>query len=114
MAKHKTVKEMMAERQPLFRKPVEPVNIYSIPPATEETEPETEPKPAKVSPQKSKTTTTKEASVAQDDTEPLRPYSTYLRQGQVKGIKLRAVERDINDMQIVQEAVDEYFKKHPL
>jgi hypothetical protein len=110
MTKHKTVKEMMAERQPLTRKPVEPINIYSTPPATEETEP----KQAKVSPQKSKMTTTKDAAVAQADTEPLRPYSTYLYQGQVKGIKLRAVERDINDMQIVQEAVDEYFKNHPL
>jgi hypothetical protein len=46
--------------------------------------------------------------------ERLRPYSTYLRQGQVKGIKLRAVERDTKDMQIVQEAIDEYFKNHPL
>ncbi len=110
MAKHKTVKEMMAERQPLTRKPVEPINIYTAPPATEKTEP----RQVKVSPQKSKTTTTKEATVAQADTGPLRPYSTYLRQGQVKGIKLRAVERDINDMEIVQEAVDEYFKNHPL
>jgi hypothetical protein len=110
MAKHKTVKEMMAERKPLMRKPVEPVNIYSAQPDTEETEPEQ----ARVFPQKSKTTATKVAPVAQDDTEPLRPYSTYLRKGQVKGIKLRAVERDINDMDIVQEAVDEYFKNHPL
>ncbi len=110
MAKHKTVKEMMAARQTLTRKPVEPINIYSTPPATEETEP----KPAKVSPQKPKTTTTKDAALAQADTEPLRPYSTYLRQGQVKGIKRRAVEWDIKDMKIVQEAVDEYFKNHPL
>jgi hypothetical protein len=110
MPKHKTVKEMMAERTPLTRKPVEPVNIYGALPDTEETDP----KQARVLSQKSKTTTTKVAIVAQDDTEPLRPYSTYLRKGQVKGIKLRAVERDINDMEIVQEAVDEYFKNHPL
>jgi len=110
MAKHKSIKEMMAERQPLARKPVEPVNIYGTPPAIEETEP----KPARVSPQKSKPTITKDVAVAQDDTEPLRSYSTYLYQGQVKGIKRRAVERDIKDMQIVQEAVDEYFKNHPL
>jgi len=110
MAKHKSVKEMMAERKPLTRKPVEPVNIYSALPNTVETEP----KQARVLPQKSKTTSTKGATIAQDDTEPLRPYSTYLHKGQVKGIKLRAVERDINDMDIVQEAVDEYFKNHPL
>ena len=110
MPKHKTVKEMMAERKPLSRKPVEPVNIYSTLPSTEESEP----KQARVSSQKSNTTTTKGATVAQADMEPLRPYSTYLRKGQVKGIKLRAVERDINDMEIVQEAIDEYFKNHPL
>ena len=110
MAKHKTVKEMMAERKPLTRKPVEPVNIYDTLPDTEEAEPSQ----TGVLSQKSKTTTTKVATVAQDDTAPLHPYSTYLRQGQVKGIKLRAVYRDINDMEIVQEAVDEYFKNHPL
>ena len=35
MAKHKSVKEMMAERKPLMRKPVEPVNIYGAPPVEE-------------------------------------------------------------------------------
>ena len=109
MAKHKSVSEMMAERKPLARKPVEPVNIYGAPPVeTAELE------QARVSPKKPRTTTTKAATVAHDDTEPLRPYSTYLRKGQVKGIKLRAVERDINDIEIVQEAIDEYFKDHPL
>ena len=110
MPKHKTVKEMMAERTPLTRKPVEPVNIYSALPKMEENEP----KQAITPPQKSKTTTAKGVTVAQADMEPLRHYSTYLRKKQVKGIKLRAVERDINDMEIVQEAIDEYFKNHPL
>ena len=110
MVKHKSVKEMMAERQPLARTPVEPINIYSPLPDKEKPEP----KQAKVMPEKSKATTTKATTVTQDDTEPLRSYSTYLRKGQVKGIKLRAVERDINDMNIVQEAIDEYFKNHPL
>lgn len=112
MVKHKSVKEMMAERKPLLRKPVEPVNIYTAVSAAKEAEP----KQVKVLPQepKPKTTAAKVATAAQDDAEPLRTYSTYLRKGQIKGIKLRAVERDINDMAIVQEAVDEYFKKHPL
>lgn len=110
MAKHKTVKEMMAERKPLMRKPVEPINIYSAQPDTEETEPEQ----ARVLPQEPMTIATKDTKTAHEDTEPLRPYSTYLRKRQVKGIKLRAVEREINDMDIVQEAVDEYFKTHPL
>ncbi len=110
MPKHKSVKEMMAERKPLTRKAVEPVNIYVAQPKIEETEP----KQAGLLPQKSKTLNTKDATVAQDDAEPLRPYSTYLLKGQVKGIKLRAVERDTKDMEIVQEAIDEYFKNHPL
>src|SRR5690242_1204553 len=110
MVKHKSVKELMAMRQPLARKPVEPVNIYTAPAKTEEVKP----KPTEAVPQKPKLTVTKAATVVQDDTEPLRPYSTYLRKGQVKGIKLRAVERDIKDMAIVQEAVDEYFRNHPL
>ena len=110
MVKHKSIQEMMAERKPLERKPVEPVNIYSALPNSEAVEP----KQAAVAPQKSKTPAKKVAAVAKDETEPLRPYSTYLRKGQVKGIKLRAVERDINDMEIVQEAIDEYFKNHPL
>ena len=110
MVKHKSVKEMLAERKPLTRKPVEPVNIYSAQPATQEPKPEQ----ARVVPQAPKPTATKETKSPHKDTEPLRPYSTYLRKGQVKGIKLRAVERDINDMEIVQEAIDEYFKNHPL
>ncbi len=110
MVKHKSVKEMMAERKPLLRKPVEPINIYSAPPATQETKTE----PARVVPQVQKTPAKKETKPAHDSTEPLRPYSTYLRKGQVIGVKLRAVERDVNDMEIVQEAIDEYFKRHPL
>ena len=111
MAKHKSVKEMMAERKPLIRKPVEPVNIYSAPPATQETKPE---QARVVVPQEPKLSAKKVTKPIHDTTEPLRPYSTYLRKGQVKGIKLRAVERDVNDMEIVQEAIDEYFKRHPL
>lgn len=110
MVKHKSVKEMMAERKPLMRKPVEPINIYSAQPDTEETKPEQ----ARVVPQEPKPPAKKVTKPAHNATEPLRPYSTYLRKGQVKGIKLRAVERDVNDMEIVQEAIDEYFKKHPL
>jgi hypothetical protein len=110
MAKHKTVKEMMVERKPLTRKPVEPVNIYGVLPNTEETEQ----KQVEVLSQEPSAAATKEISIAHDDAESLRSYSTYLRQGQVKSIKLRAVELDTKDMQIVQEAIDEYFKNHPL
>ena len=110
MVKHKSIKEMMAERKPLLRKPVEPVNIYSAQLITEEPKPEQ----ARVVPQPVKPKAPKVPIAAKDDMEPLRPYSTYLLKGQVKGIKRRAVERDIKDMDIVQEAIDEYFKHHPL
>jgi ribosomal protein L13 len=51
MGKHKSVKEMMAERKPLTRKAVEPINIYSGTSLdTEETE-QTEQKQAGVLPQ---------------------------------------------------------------
>jgi BRCT domain type II-containing protein len=110
MVKHKSVKEMMAERQPLLRKPVEPINIYSAQPETPETKPEQE----RAVPQPAKPKAQKVTAAAPAEAEPVRPYSTYLHKGQVKGIKLRAVERDVTDMEIVQEAIDEYFKKHPL
>src|SRR5436305_9182933 len=106
MVKHKSVKEMMAMRQPLARKPVEPVNIYSAQPQTVTIKL----KPAETAPQKPQPALKKVVAVTHDETEPLRPYSTYLHKAQVKGIKLRAVERDINDMEVVQEAIDEYFK----
>jgi hypothetical protein len=113
MVKHKSVKEMMAERKPLLRKPVEPINIYSTPPASvmEQPKPQQE---SRVVSRPPKLTAKKETKTVPEASELLHHYSTYLRKGQVKGIKLRALERDINDMEIVQEAVDEYFKNHPL
>jgi len=110
MANHKSVKEMMAMRQPLARKPIEPVNIYGA----QHQAVVVKSKPAKTLPQEPKPAVKKVAAAPHNETEPLRPYSTYLHKAQVKGIKLRAVERDINDMEIVQEAIDEYFKSHPL
>ena len=115
MAKHKTAKELMTERNPLMRTPVAPVDIYSQPP-----------KPVEV-PEKNQepTTTTSEAKPIQVKSSPetpinkntddrIRPYSTYVRQYQVKGVKLRAIERELDDKDIVQEALDEYFESHPL
>ncbi|SRR5581483_3889869 len=114
MAKHKTNQELMAKRNPLSRTAVEPVDIYDQPAQSfEEFEEEqgyqptvAEAKPAQAQPQE-----TPLPIVAADR---VRPYSTYLRQSQVKGIKLRAVERELDDKDIVQEAIDEYFKNHPL
>ncbi len=42
------------------------------------------------------------------------PYSTYLRRGLVKGIKLRAFNNGWKDREVVEAALEEYFKSHPL
>jgi hypothetical protein len=54
-------------------------------------------------------------------TEPGRPaddtvtaYSTYLRRGLIRGIKLRAFNNGWKDRQVVEAALEEYFKNHPL
>ena len=114
MVKRKTVQELMAERNPLTRTPVAPVDIYNQPPKPVE-EPEKKQKPtvpgSETKPIQAKSS---EVPLHKRTGDRVRPYSTYLYQSQVKGIKLRAVEQDVNDFAIVQEAIDEYFKKHPL
>ncbi len=106
----------MAARNPLARKPVEPVDIYTQPVQVEVGKPEAAPEPIN-SNSKNEHSIPKEpapqtAAPKKDDT--IRSYSTYLSPSQIKGIKLRAIEQDVNDFAIVQEAIDEYFKKHPL
>lgn len=118
MAKHKSPQELMAQRNPLNRTAVAPVDIYNQPPEPVQVTPKTEPKPEVKSDRRitprvvekpiAKPTTPK----VQDETD--SPYSTYLFKKQVKGIKLRAIEEDVNDKEIVQRAIDEYFKNHPL
>lgn len=114
MTKHKTTQELMAERNPLTRASITPLDIYSQPLEPEPTkELEQEQKPA--------ATETKLIQAKSPETPPqkntadgVRHYSTYLYRSQVKGIKLRAVEWGQDDKDIVQEAIDEYFKNHPL
>lgn len=117
MSKHKSPQELMAARNPLARKPVAPVDIYATPPAPIEVrEPETATEATPPAPTQQQSTVKKlgaQATAPQEE-ETVRPYSTYLSPSQIKGIKLRAVEQDVNDFAIVQEAIDEYFKKHPL
>src|SRR6185437_3566098 len=109
MTKHKTTQELMAERNPLTRASIAPLDIYSQPPEPEPTkEPDHEPEPA---------TATMKLILAQSPETPsqkntadeVRHYSTYLYKSQIKGIKLRAVEWGRDDKDIAQEAVDEYF-----
>lgn len=113
MAKHKKAQDLMAARNPLKRTAVEPVDIYTqAPQPLEEFEEEQEPEPiAREKPSQAESQETPLTPVSEDR---VRPYSTYLRQSQVKGIKRRAVEWESDDKDIVQEAIDEYFKNHPL
>lgn len=122
MAKMST-KELMAARNPLTRPKVAPVDIYA--PSAPVAEPEVKKvvaKPTKIASaakpkSKAASSTDSRASKAIKsgftDDDPVNPYSTYLRKSQVKAIKFRAIERDLKDQNIVQEAVDEYFRRHP-
>lgn len=101
----KNTKELLAERNPLQRALVEPVDIYAQA-ASDEDGQESRASASQKSASK------KQPKASADD--PLRPYSTYLRRSQVKNIKRHAVEREVKDMLIMQEAVDEYLKRHKL
>jgi len=123
MAKRLSPQQMMAQRNPLTRSAVAPVDIYN-------TVPKVAPKaPAKTdaalkhkkSEEPAKTTTKEHSQLKQTQSVTVTPaevtdspYSTYLFKKQVKGIKLRAIEEDVHDKEIVQRAIDEYFKNHPL
>ncbi len=104
MAKRKSPQELMAERNPLSRQAVEPVDIYSEPAKSE-----TPVKTAENSPKRTNNTAAKTKLKAAT-----RPYSTYLTDEQVKGIKLRAINGSKKDQHIVQAAIDEYFERHQL
>jgi hypothetical protein len=52
-----------------------------------------------------------EKAIAPD--RPSKRYTTYLFEDQIKQIKIRAATTDKNDQEIVQAAIDEYFKNHP-
>ncbi|SRR6266700_7552862 len=116
MVKHKSPQELMAVRNPLTRKGVTPVDIYAPPAQVKIDEPEVTQEPIASThdnePSPPKKPAQQTADPVKDDM--ARHYSTYLSPSQIKGIRLRAVEHDVNDFAIVQEAIDEYFQKHPL
>lgn len=116
MAKHKSPQELMAARNPLARRGVEPVDIYALPVQAEVDQPEAEQEPVTSTPKNKQSTPKKpeRQTAAPKKDNMARHYSTYLFPSQIKAIKLRAVEHDVNDFAIVQEAIDEYFQKHPL
>jgi hypothetical protein len=116
MVKHKSPQDLMAARNPLTRKAVEPIDIYTPPVQVEVGEPEATLEPIN-SDSENEHTPPKEPApqiAAPKKDGVLRAYSTYLYPNQIKGIKLRAIEQDVNDFAIVQKAIDEHFQKHPL
>jgi len=114
MVKHKTAQELMAKRNPLARTPIAPLDIYDrLPEPLEKPEKKQEPATT-TSETKSIQVKSPETPLHKNTGDRVRPYSTYLYQSQVKGIKLRAIDREIDDKDVVQEAIDEYFKNHPL
>ncbi len=120
MAKHKSPQELMATRNPLTRASVTPVDIYkqALPPVTtSEPEQERQRRPDEsLQKQVLERTAARKTAVTQlkNEGERIVPYSTYLIPEVIKKIKWRALERDTKDYQIVQEAIDEYFERHPL
>lgn len=108
-AKRLNPKDMLAARNPLARSVVAPVDIYDqIAEQTGQGTKKTAEKPARKT--GSQTKPAKKPAKPADDY--VRPYSTYLKKSQVRAIKFRAVEREVKDQQIVQEAIDEYFVRH--
>lgn len=108
-AKKLTPKELLAERNPLNRAVVAPVDIYDQLEAAEKaTNKEVKAEKSAGRPPKN---SKKPANKSADD--PVGPYSTYLRKSQVKKIKHRAVDTEVKDQHIVQEAIDEYFRRRP-
>jgi hypothetical protein len=95
----KTLEDAMKKRSPLVDKParITPVDLYS---ATEQ--------PKAVEPVKVEM---KPATKLKSE---FKLYTTYISDAQKKKIKLHAIESEANDQTIVQQALDEYFKNHPL
>ena len=119
MAKRKSPQELMAARNPLTRSSVMPVDIYSqaqppmvVPEPQQERKQQTDIQITKRVPERGAGKHS-EVKKHKDESEPIVPYSTYLNPDKIKKIKWRALERDLKDYRIVQEAIDEYFERHP-
>lgn len=49
--------------------------------------------------------------LGEDDETPRRRYTTYLKPETIKAIKWHALDRERNDYDVVQEALDEYLRR---
>jgi hypothetical protein len=122
MTKKNKLSDMMASRSPLLREAVEPANLYTKPQVDKTISPQTD-KPTKPqsvkqdnSRQVVKTTkpqVVKSTSIQNHKTtKPLvDKYTTHLRAETIKEIKRRALESDKKDYEVVQEAINRFFKE---
>jgi hypothetical protein len=128
MAK-KTVKDMVSQRSPLSqREAITPVGLYTSPQDHKPTNPQvdmptdgqahssTSPQVGEpTSPLIEKTTSGQEdpgtnPRVVKTTKPQVEKYTTHLRQATIKAVKRAAFESDRKDYEIVQDALDEYFK----
>jgi hypothetical protein len=136
--KQPSIRDTIANRNPLRRVAVTPIDPYAVP------EPATSASPPSEGNQSSDATAagtgdmsgqgaaspsipaadTKTADIEHDrgdrqgnakhEDDPVVMYGTYIRSSQRTGIKLRAALTGRDSYKIIQDAIDEYFENHPL
>lgn len=102
-----SLKDLMAKRNPLLqteREVIQPADLYTSPQVDKTTNTQVE----KSASREAGVTTTPPINIPVS--QPIGKYTTHLRRETVKMIKREAVESERKDYEIVQEALDRYFK----
>ncbi len=123
-----SIQETIANRNPLRRVAVIPVDPYAVPALSPPESPNTGEATTNASttgagdahgqgaappPPTTGTRTAGEGSTKKAADDPIVAYGTYLRASQRTGIKIRAALSGRDSYEIVQDAMDEYFERHP-
>jgi hypothetical protein len=83
------------------------------PPSQEEKKPVMQEKQAKaVKPVNVQICTSEKLSYALSDSEKVEKYTTHVEPSLVKKIQIEAIEKEINDYDVVRVALKEYFEKN--
>lgn len=101
----KNLQVAMQKREAAAKQKIQPADLYSA-----DVEKSIEIQPEK---KLEKNTTAKQLKAKSQEDEIIR-YSTYVHTSTKKKIKLHAIERGIDDQDIVREALKEYFETHTL
>jgi hypothetical protein len=129
--KQPSIRETIADRSPLRRLTVTPVDPYAVPqqdPTPDKSEQETDSttpgsrdsgSQRAASPSPAANSGAADAKGVSDDLvgvkdDPVVQYGTYIRASQRTGIKLRAAITGRDSYAIIQDAIDEYFENHPV